>query len=173
MRRLSLSQFSIFIMTLVVLGLSSCSSNQKKVEETAPVEEVQVEQEVDLGGLLKLGDSDSSKAGELRTVTFGYDSSTISPSAKDVLESNADFLKRMENVKVRVEGHCDERGGQQYNLALGNRRAQAVKKFLEGLGVAGDRIETYSYGKERPVAFGHDDESWAQNRRGNFVITDL
>ncbi len=74
-------------------------------------------------------------------------------------------------MKVQVEGHCDERGGVQYNLALGENRAKAVKEYLSGLGVESGRVTTISYGKERPVAFGHDEEAWGQNRRGNFVVT--
>lgn len=173
MKKMSISHLSIFVLALVVLGLSGCSSNKKKTQEANANAASETATDAQLGALQKLGDSDSGKAGELKTVNFAYDSSAISDEARSILENNANFMKKMENVKVRVEGHCDERGSQQYNIALGNRRAQAVKKFLEGLGVASDRIETYSYGKERPLTFDHTETSWAQNRRGNFVVTEL
>lgn len=173
MKKMSISHLSIFVLALVVLGLSGCSSSKKKTEENTQNTTQEAAATEQLGGLQKLGDSDSGKAGDLRTVTFAYDSATISDEAKDILTKNADFLKKMETVKILVEGHCDERGGQQYNLALGNRRAQAVKEFLKGLGVSSDRIETYSYGKERPLSFDHTETSWAQNRRANFVVKEL
>lgn len=117
------------------------------------------------------GDSDSAKAGGLRTVYFDFDSSSLSGDARSTLENNAQVLKDSEGLEVQVEGHCDERGGVQYNLALGERRANAVKEFLVSQGVASKRISTVSYGKERPVEFGHDEGAWSKNRRGNFVVT--
>lgn len=173
MKRMTITQLSIFILALTVLGLSGCSSTKKQDNAQASAASTQATTEEQLGGLVKLGDSDSGKAGDLKTVNFAYDSAVLSDDAKNILTKNADFLKKMETVKIRVEGHCDERGGQQYNIALGNRRAMAVKEFLKGLGVAAERIETYSYGKERPLSFDHTESSWAQNRRGNFVVTEL
>ncbi len=117
------------------------------------------------------GDSDSNKAGGLKTVYFDFNSSQLTSDAKGVLSGNAEFLKANPSVKVQVEGHCDERGGVQYNLALGENRAKAVREYLSTMGVDSSRITTISYGKERPVAFGHDEEAWGQNRRGNFVVT--
>lgn len=117
------------------------------------------------------GDSDSGTAGGLQTVYFGFDSSSLDGSAKDAVKNNADFLKSNASVEVQVEGHCDERGGIQYNLALGERRAKAVKDYLVALGVAAKRITVISYGKEKPVAFGHDESGWGKNRRANFVVT--
>jgi peptidoglycan-associated lipoprotein len=117
------------------------------------------------------GDSDSGKAGGLKTVYFGFDSSSLETDTKDALKANADFLKANANVDVQVEGHCDERGGRQYNLALGERRAKAVRDYLVALGVESKRISTISYGSERPKAQGSDEAAWAQNRRANFVVT--
>lgn len=117
------------------------------------------------------GDSDSMKAGGLKTVYFGFDSSNLDSDVKETLKSNADFLKSNASVDVQVEGHCDERGGRQYNLALGERRAKAVRDFLVALGVESKRISTISYGSERPKAEGHDESAWSQNRRANFVVT--
>lgn len=117
------------------------------------------------------GDSDNSKAGGLKTVYFGFDSSNLDSDVKETLKANAEFLKTNASVDVQVEGHCDERGGRQYNLALGERRAKAVRDFLVALGVDSKRISTISYGSERPKAEGHDESAWSQNRRANFVVT--
>lgn len=124
------------------------------------------------GMMLELnGDSDSGKAGGLRTVNFAFNSSSLSSSARSTLDSNAEYLKSNSGVEVQVEGHCDERGGVQYNLALGERRAKAVRDYLVAMGVEGSRITKISFGKDRPIAFGHDEEAWGQNRRANFVVT--
>lgn len=116
-------------------------------------------------------DSDSNTAGSLQTVFFDFNSSTLSSTARAALQNNADFMKRHTTARVQVEGHADERGGVQYNLALGERRAKSVRDYLVAMGVEGSRVTTISFGKERPLAFGHDEAAWSQNRRGNFVIT--
>lgn len=117
------------------------------------------------------GDSDSNKAGGLQTVYFGFDSSNLDSETKEAVKVNAEFLKANANVDIQVEGHCDERGGRQYNLALGERRAKAVRDYLVALGVESKRISTISYGNERPKAEGSDESAWSQNRRANFVVT--
>ncbi len=117
------------------------------------------------------GDSDNGKAGGLKTVFFGFDSSDLDSDTKAAVQANADYLKTNANVDVQVEGHCDERGGRQYNLALGERRAKAVRDQLVALGVESKRISTVSYGNERPKAEGNDESAWSQNRRANFVVT--
>ncbi|MBL41499.1 MAG: peptidoglycan-associated lipoprotein [Rhodospirillaceae bacterium] len=99
-------------------------------------------------------------------VLFEYDSSDLTPEARRTLERQAAWLKRYSNVSITVEGHCDERGTREYNLALGERRATAVSNFLVALGINGARIMTISYGKEKPVALGSNDTAWSQNRRG-------
>jgi len=117
------------------------------------------------------GDSDSNTAGGLQTVFFAFDSSTLDSSAKSTMKGNAEFLKTNASVDIQVEGHCDERGGRQYNLALGERRAKAIRDYLVALGVTSKRLSVISYGNERPVAEGHDESSWGKNRRANFVVT--
>ncbi|HXH74411.1 MAG TPA: peptidoglycan-associated lipoprotein Pal [Bacteriovoracaceae bacterium] len=117
------------------------------------------------------GDSDSNTAGGLQTVYFDFNESSLSSGTKDALKNNAEFLKTNATVDVQVEGHADERGGHQYNLALGERRAKAVRDYLVSSGVASKRISTISYGKERPVSEGHDEGAWSKNRRANFVVT--
>jgi len=117
------------------------------------------------------GDSDSNTAGGLQTVYFDFNESSLTSDTKTSLKNNADFLTANAAVEVQVEGHADERGGHQYNLALGERRAKAVRDYLVAAGVAAKRITTISYGKERPVSDGHDDAAWSKNRRANFVVT--
>jgi peptidoglycan-associated lipoprotein len=103
-------------------------------------------------------------------VFFDYDRSDIKPEGQQTLRRQADWLKKYSNVTITVEGHCDERGTREYNLALGERRAAAVKKMLVALGVPANRISTISYGKERPAVVGSNEAAWAQNRRGVSVI---
>lgn len=116
-------------------------------------------------------DSDNNTAMGLQTVNFPYDSFEITSEAMSVLQNNYEILKENDGLQVQIEGHCDERGGIQYNLALGEKRANALRRKLVSMGIDGSRIETISYGKERPVALGHSESAWSQNRRGNFVIT--
>lgn len=99
-------------------------------------------------------------------VFFGYDQYNLTPEAQHILEMQAEWMKRYPNVNVTISGHCDERGTREYNLALGDRRANAVKSYLAALGVEGSRVNTISYGKERPAVMGSTPEAWAQNRRG-------
>src|SRR5215469_8742031 len=98
-------------------------------------------------------------------VFFAFDRSDITPEAQETLARQADWLRRYPNVTVTIEGHCDERGTREYNLALGERRAQAVKNVLVALGIPASRISTISYGKERPAVVGSSEEAYAQNRR--------
>lgn len=104
-------------------------------------------------------------------VFFELDSSQLSPEAQQTLSRQAAWLKQYPNVNLTIEGHCDERGTREYNIALGERRANAAKKFLIGLGVTSGRISTISYGKERPAVVGSDESAWSQNRRAVSVAT--
>ena len=107
---------------------------------------------------------------EAEPIYFDFDKSLVKPEYWRVLREKAEFLKDNPNFGIRIEGNCDERGTNEYNLALGERRAESAKRFLISLGISPDRIETISYGEERPLAGGHNEESWAQNRRNDFVI---
>jgi peptidoglycan-associated lipoprotein len=107
---------------------------------------------------------------ELSNIYFDFDKSVIKKDAKDVLKKHAAWLKANNAVNVTVAGNCDERGTAEYNLALGQRRANAAAKFLVDSGVAKKRIKTVSYGKEKPIDPGHNEEAWAKNRRDEFVI---
>ena len=103
-------------------------------------------------------------------VFFDFDKSDIKAEGRQTLQRQADWLKKFPNVTVTVEGHCDERGTREYNLALGERRATAVKRMLVALGIAGNRVSTISYCKERPAVVGSNEAAWAQNRRGVTVV---
>lgn len=110
--------------------------------------------------------------GYIRDAFYNYDEATLDDSAQAALTASANWLKSREgsNYNLLIEGHCDERGTEQYNLALGDRRANSAKDYLMTLGVAGNRIRTVSYGEERPFEEGHNDASWAQNRRAHLVL---
>ncbi|MDH3356563.1 MAG: peptidoglycan-associated lipoprotein Pal [Desulfobacteraceae bacterium] len=103
-------------------------------------------------------------------IHFAFDSSVLSDQAQQILNSKADYLHTNSGVKITVEGHCDERGTDAYNVALGERRAESVKNFLVDLGISANRLNTISYGEERPIAMGQNETSWAKNRRAQFVI---
>ena len=103
-------------------------------------------------------------------VFFGYDSSDLDSDALELLQDQVAWLKQNSDVSVTIEGHCDERGTREYNLALGEKRAQAVKNYLIGLGIYPDRVSTISYGKERPAVVGSNDGAWAQNRRSVTIV---
>ena len=104
-------------------------------------------------------------------VFFDFDKYNLAPEARATLAKQAAWLQRYSSVTVRVEGHADERGTREYNLALGERRANSVKDYLITLGIRASRIATISYGKERPVALGSNDQAWSQNRRGVTTVT--
>ena len=167
---------SVALVGLLGLSLfvSSCSTTPKKkvdsnVPDSTPAAQVDNGKNAGLG-LEANGDSDSNKAGALKTVYFDFNSAGLSSETKDTLNNNAQYLKANAKIKVQVEGHCDERGGVQFNLALGEKRAKGVRDYLTAQGVEASRITTISFGKERPVAFGHDDAAWSQNRRANFLV---
>ena len=102
---------------------------------------------------------------DTKTIYFAFDDSSVPAAAFETLRAHANYLKGNSNAKVRLEGHADERGTREYNVALSERRAQAVEKFLRVQGVAASQIEVVSYGEEKPAAYGHDEMSWAKNRR--------
>ncbi len=106
----------------------------------------------------------------LLPIYFDFDKSNIRENQRDRIKKNAAFLKENKVVRARIEGNCDERGTNEYNMALGERRAISAKKYLVNLGIHEDRMHTISYGEEKPLLYGHDEYSWAQNRRDDFVM---
>ncbi|HEY3130001.1 MAG TPA: peptidoglycan-associated lipoprotein Pal [Acidobacteriota bacterium] len=113
---------------------------------------------------------DLIRRGLIKDVFFEYDQHDLKPEAQQILKQDAEYLRRFPEVSFILEGHCDERGTAEYNLALGDRRAQSAKEYLGSLGISPSRLETISYGEERPFATGHDDAAWAQNRRVHFTL---
>jgi peptidoglycan-associated lipoprotein len=114
---------------------------------------------------------DLNRNSPLKPVFFDYDSSDLSPEAQRALDENAATIKKYPSWAVTIEGHCDERGTAEYNLALGERRSVAARAYLVSLGIPADRVRTVSYGKEFPFDPGHDEAAFRKNRRAHFVIT--
>ncbi len=111
-----------------------------------------------------------NKENILEDVYFEFDKATLTPETREVLKKHAKWLKEHPTVKILIEGHCDERGTEQYNLALGDRRAHAVKNYLISLGISPERMKTISFGEMFPKVKGHNEWAWSQNRRCHFVI---
>jgi peptidoglycan-associated lipoprotein len=159
--------FQLLMIASLSLALANCS--KKNVRPDGENGEDGVNESTISEGQ---ADSDSDKAMGLQTVHFPYDSNELTSEGKEVVSHNAAIMKDNESMKVQIEGHCDERGGIQYNLALGERRANTVRQAMIAAGVKKSRLTTISMGKEKPIAHGSNEEAWAKNRRANFVITE-
>ncbi|WP_308912050.1 peptidoglycan-associated lipoprotein Pal [Pseudokordiimonas caeni] len=165
---------TIALVSATALMLAACS---KKEQVGAQVEEQPVQQErVKSAAELEIeqwghptADGLAYYAGADR-VFFAYDSSELSSEARMTLDKQAQWLGHYGQVSVTIEGHCDERGTREYNLALGDRRAQAVVNYLVAQGVSADRLKSISYGKERPAVVGNGESAWSQNRRGVLAV---
>jgi peptidoglycan-associated lipoprotein len=116
------------------------------------------------------GDLGGPESSPLADIRFEYDSASLTDEARATLEKHALWLQGRRDVKVTVEGHCDERGTVDYNLALGEQRARAARDYLVSLGIAAERVRVVSFGKERPLDAGHDEAAWARNRRAHFAL---
>jgi peptidoglycan-associated lipoprotein len=127
-------------------------------DDSADVESIEPGSQEDL--IVNVGDR----------VFFGYDSAELDSDAQELLQNQVAWLKQYSDTSVTIEGHCDERGTREYNLALGEKRAQAVKNYLISLGVSSDRVSTISYGKERPSVVGSHEGAWSQNRRSVTIV---
>ena len=114
---------------------------------------------------------DLNRDSPLKPLFFELDQSDVSTAGQQVLQANAAVLKKYPTMQITIEGHCDERGTAEYNLALGERRALSAKNYMVSLGIPADKIKTVSYGKEFPFDPGHDEGAWKNNRRAHFVIT--
>lgn len=153
----------IAVLFIASLSMTACSKKSATEENLLPSAANADEN--------MMGDSDSGKASGLQTINFPYDSSVLDSQAKSILKANAQIMKDKPSLNIQIEGHCDSRGGIQYNLGLGERRAKAVKSHMASLGVKASRITTISYGKEKLVDMAETEEAHAKNRRANFVIT--
>ncbi len=158
-------------MALMMVYVSGCGKKPKPVvsEKPTTTTEQPKPQPQDTTAKLPTGEVTEESATALQKIYFDFDRYFIREDAKPALENNARMLKQKSNMRILIEGHCDERGTVEYNLALGERRAAAARQYLIDLGIDGSRVSTVSYGKERPIAFGHDESSWQQNRRDEFV----
>jgi peptidoglycan-associated lipoprotein len=137
--------------------------------ETAPAK-AQEEQKFDEAAMAAAAQADK-EASQFVDIHFAFDRFDLRPDARKVLDVHAKWLKAHPEFTVRIEGNCDERGTVEYNMALGQRRATSAMKYLIDLGVAKNRLSTISYGKERPLDPGHNEEAWAKNRRDHFSVT--
>lgn len=106
-----------------------------------------------------------------KDINFDFDKFNLKPEAREILKQHADYLAKNADISITIEGHCDERGTAEYNLALGERRAKEAMKYLKELGVSAKRMKTVSYGEEKPFDPGHNEDAWAKNRRDHFVVT--
>jgi peptidoglycan-associated lipoprotein len=160
---------------LFALLMASGCSSQKKVEGVGNGTGAGGVGEEGLGGKGSLEQFQKgtlgSGGGPLTDIHFDYDAYTILPQDGEIMKTNAAWLNSHAGTRVQVEGHCDDRGSEEYNIALGARRAQAGKDYLATLGVARDRISTISYGKELPLCHEPNDDCWARNRRDHFVVS--
>ncbi len=181
---------SILLLSALAALAVACGTKRPPVLTTAPRGEIgpgtgagarsasSLHSGPDVGGVrdegLTSGDFPSSETlgegGPLTDIQFEYDRASLTDEARSVLEKHAVWLQAHRGMKVTVEGHCDERGTVEYNLALGEQRAQAARDYLASLGVSAARMRTVSYGKERPLAAGNDEQSLARNRRAHFAV---
>lgn len=178
---------AVYLLFIVILGMAlffACKpkvkevppppppqvKEQPKVEKVEPPKEpvkpVLTEEEIFMAQSLE----EANKAGYLKMIHFDFDKYNIRDDARPVLAQNAAWLKKFTSVKVLIEGHCDERGTEEYNLALGERRAKATFDYLVSLAIPPERLKIISYGKSQPLELGHNEEVWAKNRRAQFTI---
>ena len=192
--------FSIFILILCLgLFLVGCPKKtvvkeQPSVQKSEEARRLEAEREAKERELARIKEEEAKKArggefekslvakkesgieGEvfesklLKDIHFNFDKYDIRPGDTVFLKENAEILKKYPKVKIQIEGHCDERGTNEYNLALGERRANSAKNYLVSLGISPDRISTISYGEEKPLDPGHNEEAWGKNRRAHTII---
>jgi peptidoglycan-associated lipoprotein len=165
------------VVATMALAITGCAKKRPAVLPPAPVDQnAGVDPNAGAnttnpdGAITPGSDADFRRSVTSNTVHFGLDQYDIDPEARAILDNQAQWLARYPNVRITIEGHCDERGTREYNLALGDRRANAAKNYLAARGVSADRMNVISYGKERPIALGSDDASYAQNRRAVTVV---
>src|SRR3989338_2145568 len=181
----------MFIVFSVSVFINSCAPKKPKVDQTAIMREQQraaeearlkAEEEGKRGiEEEKLKEEEEIKpqiareaevkvVPQLDDIHFDFDKSDIRTDAREILQKNADWLQNNPDIKIQIEGHCDEKGTAEYNLALGERRAMSTKKYLISLGISADRIYTISYGEELPIDPNHSEDAWSKNRRAHFLV---
>ena len=170
--------YKFLISTFLVLFVAACATKPKDSADSSGSGSSSSESDVSSEGTITETTGSGIVSGSQEDlivnvgdrVFFGYDSSDLDSDALELLQDQVAWLKQNSDVSVTIEGHCDERGTREYNLALGEKRAQAVKNYLIGLGINPDRVSTISYGKERPAVVGSNDGAWAQNRRSVTIV---
>ena len=170
--------YKFFISIFMVLFVAACATTPKDSADSSGSGSSSSESDVSGEGTITETTGSGIVSGSQEDlivnvgdrVFFGYDSSDLDSDALELLQDQVAWLKQNSDVSVTIEGHCDERGTREYNLALGEKRAQAVKNYLIGLGINPDRVSTISYGKERPAVVGSNDGAWAQNRRSVTLV---
>ena len=170
--------YKFFISIFMVLFVAACATTPKDSSDSSGSGSSSSESDVSSEGTITETTGSGIVSGSQEDlivnvgdrVFFGYDSSDLDSDALELLQDQVAWLKQNSDVSVTIEGHCDERGTREYNLALGEKRAQAVKNYLIGLGINPDRVSTISYGKERPAVVGSNDGAWAQNRRSVTIV---
>ena len=189
MRKRNLAVFILVICVLVMFVTGGCAkkpvkkaevgkpviTEEKAVaeEQQAPIEDQTAKERAVREQALKeraLKELAAKELAALVDIHFDFDKFNLKPEARDILEQHADWLLEHKDYNLVIEGHCDERGTTEYNLALGERRASATQKYLTDLGVDETRLKTISYGEERPLDPRHNEEAWAKNRRAHFVL---
>jgi peptidoglycan-associated lipoprotein len=186
MRKKVCLSVALGVIFIVVLFAASCSKQVAQIQPVlAPMAEMEVQEATDrpageTGQAVRLKEDQlqteaaAREAAENAFVTeyihFAFNRYVLSDRAQQILKSKADYLRMNPDITITIEGHCDDRGTDIYNLALGERRAVSVKRFLVALGIGTNRLDTISYGEELPIAMGHNEASRARNRRAQFVI---
>lgn len=163
---------------VVVAIFSGCEPDKRGIK-VAPQTEMDSKSEVGYGGTYhgdeyaeESGYEETGRPGELGLITvyFDYDRFELTPEALDIMSANADYLWNRPLKVILIEGHCDERGTEEYNLALGEKRARAVKEYLVKYGINPERLSIISYGESIPADYGHGEKAWAKNRRAQFTV---
>ena len=161
--------FAVSLLSLAIAGCASSGTTEDAAVTDTSVEESQTQAVPESPDLDVVTEEQSAMAAnpllEQTTIYFGYDRSEIRPEFKDVLNAHAEYLVANQQASIALEGHCDERGTVEYNLALGERRANTVKRYLVVQGVNPSQLESVSFGEERPAMMGSDETTWAKNRR--------
>lgn len=156
------------LIATLAIAMGACSS-KKKAEDTSITGDGSGAPAIDSQAMnFDASGSDSGNIAGLQSINFEYDRATLSASAKKIVQGNADWVKK-NNASVQIEGHCDSRGSIEYNLSLGERRAQAVKSYMTTLGVPAAKLSIISYGKEKPLVSGDSESAYTANRRANFL----
>ena len=166
----------IFISILMLTASCATKKGAQGQSGTATSEEGRIgegeltESDIDASAFKEVTEREAELAHIFKDINFSYDSFALTPAAKTTLDKIAEALLSKTDIQVMIEGHCDDRGTTEYNLALGQRRSESAKKYLTQLGVSSKRIFTISYGEEKPLDTSQNEEAWAKNRRDHFMI---